>query len=186
MMAFLKLLFIVVIIIIGGLNDSTMICWAAEQGNEYLKYQEPQYSGPSMLSTFAYVLSLLFTFAIVLGLAYWVSRLWGSKMSNFSQQRHLRVVASLPLSAKSSICVVEILEQYYLFGVTDQQVTLLRQIDSDHELALIQSLSNKQSDLGFEKIFRQQINSLDHLSQKFPNVFSQYLGKNQSNNKEKR
>lgn len=144
--------------------------WAAEGTGEYLKYQEPQYGSPSGFSVFSYMLSLLFTFALVVALAYFVSRFWGNKLSLIGKKQPSQIITALSLGTNKGIYVVKIAGEYFVVGVTDHQISLLKTITDPQQIEEL----NQQEPIepeSFQKVLRQQLDSLQHMSGRFPGVF---------------
>jgi|GEM_PF-550169 len=154
---------------------------AAEPTGQYLQYEEPKpavYS--SGLSTLAYIFSLLVTFAIVIGLAYFASRFVGQKMRSKLASGSHKIVATLPLGTNRGVYIVEIAGKFLVLGVTDHTINVLQEIT---ELVEIEKLKEEQisvPETQFDKVFQRQLASLQQLSPKFPNVFNTH---NQSEQK---
>ena len=169
------------------------VVFAADGTGEYLK-QEPQYSGSSSLSVFSYVISLLFTFGVVLALAYFASKFWGNKFSQFTRNENQKVLLTLPLGHNRAVYVVEIVNEYFVLGVTDQNISLLHKITSLEQIEQLKGQSTLNRTDNFGLIFRNQLHSLKHMSRKFPGVFGDDKPadttfnhtKNQSTDSEKR
>ena len=113
-----------------------VLCWwlaalpaaAAQQGGGYLTYQEPPAAGPSVLSTAAYIVTVLLTIGLVVALAYFTSRLLGEKFARRSANGPVRLLASLPLGANRGIYVVDIAGKVLVVGAADHSVTLLQEV----------------------------------------------------------
>lgn len=157
---------------------ATLICLlmislvsAQDQNTDYLKYQEPQPTSSSALSTFGYILSLLFTFSLVIGLAYFTSRFLGYKFGGQINAGNSRIITTLALGPNRALYVVEIAGKVLVLGVTDHSIQMLQEITNTDE---IQNLRNQSLDLAnqnFHQIFQQQFSSLQKMSRKFPLVF---------------
>lgn len=164
---------------------SSGMALAAEAGNDYLVYQEPQTTTASWVSTVAYVVSLLVTFAVIIGLAYFTSRFLGQRMGQLSARAENRILTHLPLGANRAIHVVEIAGKVLVLGVTDHSITLLQEItDEDQVEKLRQQQPATVPSNGFETILQSQLSSLQHMSQRFPSAFGRRH--EQSNEREKR
>lgn len=144
---------------------------AADSTGEYLKVQNPQYASPSGFSVFAYVLSLLFTFGVVLALAYFTSRFWGGKLNQLTKNNNNKVLRTLSLGPHRAVHVVEIVGEYFVLGVTDHNITLLHKITSQEQIEQLKAQDMLAEVTKFELVLRQQLNSLKDMSYKFPNVF---------------
>ncbi|MDU2066173.1 MAG: flagellar biosynthetic protein FliO [Sporomusaceae bacterium] len=144
--------------------------FAADASGEYLKYQEPAATTMSGFSIFSYVISLLFTFGVVVALAYFTSRFWGNKLNLAGRKNSSKILSSLSLGTNRAVYVVEMAGEYLVLGVTDHNITLLQTItdpDKIHEL-LEQNIQESET---FQAVFRSQLHSLQHMSHKFPEVF---------------
>jgi flagellar protein FliO/FliZ len=148
------------------------ITFAANGTGEYLQQvQEPQSASPSGFSVFAYVFSLLFTFGVVLALAYFTSKFWGSKFNQLSKNNNNKVLRTLSLGQHRAVYVVEIVDEYFVLGVTDHNITLLHKITSQEQIEQLKAQNVSTNSENFEVILRRQLNSLKDMSSKFPGVF---------------
>lgn len=161
--------------------------YAATPNGEYLQYQAPKPAeSSSTLSMITYVLSLLVTFAIVIGLAYFASRFVGQKMGRANARGHNKVIATLPLGANRAIYVVEIAGKFLALGVTDHGITVLQEITDQVEIQKMKEAQVSMPETQFDKVFQRQLASLQRLSPKFPNVFKAQTEDEQKHNGEKR
>lgn len=80
------------------------------------------------------ILSLLMVLAVIVVSAYMLKRF--NVIQNTTQ--NLKVVASLPLTAKEKLVVVQVGEKQILLGVTSQQINLIESLD---EPLVIQNVS---------------------------------------------
>lgn len=160
---------------------------AEQQGNDYLKYQEPKPPEVSWLSSIAYIVTLLITFAVVIALAYFTSRFLGYKMGSFVSDGQERILGSLPLGSNRIIYVVEVAGKVMIVGVTDHGIHMLKEIDDPDEIFAIKAraVNHRQNDQ-FGKIFHNQLSSLEQFSKQFPAVFDIRAKRNQDNQSEKR
>lgn len=141
----------------------------------YLNYQEPQPAATSSwLSTIAYVFSLIATFAVVIGLAYFTSRFLGHKMGQASVVGDNRILVTLALGPNRAVYIVEIAGKFFVLGVTEHNITLLEEItDSTRIEKLKQQPAAKTSASNqFDRVFQRQLASLQNMSQKFPTAFN--------------
>lgn len=161
--------------------------WAQETAPDYLKYQEPQPTSISFLSTVSYVFSLLVTFAVVIGLAFFTSRFIGKKTGGSVILSDGKILSSLSLGPNRFIYVVEIAGKYLILGVTEHAINTLHEITNTDEIA---TLKNKvpinPPKNQFEQLFQNRIHSLQEMSNKFPNVFGIRENKRQDDEGEKR
>lgn len=162
----------VYILICLFLIASANIVGAQEAAPDYLKYQEPQPTSISFLSTVSYIFSLLVTFAVVIGLAFYTSRFMGKKMGGLSNSPDGKVMSSLALGPKGYVYVVEIAGRYLVLGVTEHSINLLHEITDVEEIAALkQKKPINPSKSQFEVLFQNHIHALREMSNKFPVVF---------------
>ena len=101
----------------------------------YLEYKEPVISSAnSSASTFFYVLSLIVVFALILLSAWFVSRLLGSKFGANSLSNSGNVVGMIPIDASKKILFVQIDESLLILGVTEQNISILKEINDIEEI----------------------------------------------------
>lgn len=161
--------------------------YAAVPNGEYLQYQAPKpVESSSTLSMITYIFSLLVTFAIVIGLAYFASRFVGQKMGRATAVGHNKVIATLPLGANRAIYVVEIAGKFLALGVTDHGITVLQEITDHLEIEKMKEAQTLGPEIQFDKVFQRQLASLQRLSPKFPNVFKSSTEDEQKHEGEKR
>lgn len=156
---------------------------AVESGNEYLKYQEPvsNSGGISWFSSFAYVFSLLFTFAVVLLLAYMASRFLGRRLGHLGANggRKQQILQVIPLGQQGAIQVVEVGGRILVLGITSQQIQLLLEITDPQEMDRIRSQQDALlqdelfSEIPLNNMLTNSLQRLDALKNKFPRVFDQ-------------
>lgn len=161
--------------------------YAATPNGEYLQYQAPkpaEYS--SGLSMITYIFSLLVTFALVIGLAYFASRFIGRKMGSVAAIGPNKVIATLSLGANRGIYIVEIAGKFLALGVTDHGITVLHEITDQLEIEKMQEAQLSMPETQFDKVFQRQLASLQRLSPKFPNVFKSQTGDEEEHKGEKR
>lgn len=163
------------------------IVYAAEPTGEYLQYQESKPAASSSgLSTLAYVFTLIITFAIVIGLAYFASRFLGQKMGSKLAMGNQRIISTLPMGANRAIYVVEIAGKFLILGVTDHSIHVLQEITDTEEIEKMQAEKASLPATQFDKVFQRQLASLQRLSPKFPNVFNAHQNDEEKHEGEKR
>ncbi|MBC8016288.1 MAG: flagellar biosynthetic protein FliO [Sporomusaceae bacterium] len=171
--------------LIGG--SCLGIVYAAEPTGEYLQYQETKPAAYSSgLSTATYIFSLLITFAVVIGLAYFASRFVGQKMGNKLTSINHKVVATLPMGTNRAVYVVEIAGKFLVLGVTDHMINVLQEITDITEIEKLKAQQIPVPETQFDKVFQRQLASLQRLSPKFPNVFNVHKKNEQEHEGEKR
>lgn len=113
--------------------------YAAEPAtSEYLRYQPPApAAGTNWFSTLAYLLSLLATFAIVLGLAYVATRFLGKKIAPFYEARTgvKHVLLTVQLTPNRAIHVVEIGGKCLIVGAAEQGIAKLDEVQDPQEIS---------------------------------------------------
>ena len=161
--------------------------YAAEPTGEYLQYQEPQPAAYSSgLSTLTYIFSLLVTFAIVIGLAYFAARFFGNKMGSKLATSNRKIIGTLPLGTNRAVYIVEIAGKFLVLGVTDHTINVLQEITDIEEIAKMKAEPISVPEDQFNKVFQRQLASLQQLSPKFPNVFNTHQQNEEKHEGEKR
>ncbi len=146
--------------------------YAAEPNSEYLQYQEPKATNStSWFSTISYVFSLVITFAVVIGLAYFASRFLGKKLGSLSASGNSRIINTLSFGANRAVYTVEIAGKYLILGVTDHNITVLQEITDIEEIEKMKKEQLAVPDNQFDGVFQKQLASLQKLSQAFPTAF---------------
>lgn len=179
-----KYLFVSICLVLFLLSAFSLHVTAQESQGEYLKYQEPQAptGSSSWVSTLAYILSLLATFAVVIGLAFFTSRFLGQKFGHLSVRNINKVLVTLPLGNNRAVYVVEVAGKYLVLGVTDHNITLLQEIVDAAEIEKIRiqgSLSPQQDQ--FKNIFQKHLDTLQQISQIVPLRFDKKYNNQQDN-----
>ena len=159
----------IMIVLLVMLTTGQVNC--QEQQSNYLPYQEPQPPAISLLSSIAYVLTLLVTFAVVIALAYLTSRFLGNKLKAGSVSQGGRVLVIMPLGTNKTLQVVDVAGKVLLLGVTDHAVTLLLEVTDSEDIAKLRDSSTQPAYGEFERVFAKQFASLQQISQKFPGIF---------------
>lgn len=159
-------------------------CTAQAAPNDYLKYQEPQPAATSSFSTFAYILTLIITFAVVIGLAYFTSKFLGQRMGKIGTSGDNRILITFPLGPGKAVYIIELAGKYLILGVTDHSVNLLKEITDQEEIEKLKStVPQLPSSSSFEHIFENHLSTLQSMSQKFPVVFKQTGDQNEKEGK---
>lgn len=182
---FLPLLFLFAFI---GCIFFTGTTYGAENSKEYLQYQEPQApTYTSWLSTVAYVVSLLVTFALVIGLAYFASRFLGQRMGGATLNNNGKVVSYISLGQNKGIYVIDVLGRIFILGVTEHSMTVLKEITDTIEIEKIRAENIFEgSSNQFDQVLQKQLVYLQQLSKKFPIVFDADKKEEEKNSSEKR
>jgi len=135
----------------------------------YLEYQEPQQPQTPFFSTWSSVFSLLATFFVVLALAYLTSRLVANKLK-WSAESGGKIISCLSFGAGRGVYLVEFAGRYWILGVTEHNINLLKELSDDGEIEKFKE-SPVNLNESFDFIFKRQLSSLQQISQKIPAVF---------------
>ena len=163
------------------------LAFAAEPTGEYLQYQDVKPAAYSSgLSMITYIFSLLVTFGLVIGLAYFASRYMGVKMGKAAVNGHQKILDTLPLGTNRAVYIVEIAGKCLVLGVTDHAINVLQEITDSREIQNLKATPLSEPDNQFEKVFQRQLASLQRLSPKFPNVFQTHQQNEEKHEDEKR
>ena len=162
-----------ILIVLGCLSLFAGRVLAAAETGEYLKYQEPQPATSSWLATSGYIVSLLLTFLLVLGLAYLTSRFLGKKMTSGGGLGSGKVYATLSLGPNRAVYVIEIAGKFMVLGVTEQNITMLTEINSLTDIEQLKATENMSVPTEqFGSVFHRQLGLLRQIQKKFPYTFS--------------
>jgi flagellar protein FliO/FliZ len=143
-------------------SSAVQVRAAGEPGTgRYLEYQEPVVTGgASVSSTFAYILGLLLAFGFVLLLAWLASRFIGARFLPRLPAAG-QVLYAMPLDHNKRIVFVEVSGAVLVLGVTEQSVSLLKEIAGAEEIQrLKEDFENR------EGILSCQSKTLDSLQKK--------------------
>jgi len=143
----------------------------------YLKYQEPQQPQTPFFSTWPSVFSLLATFLVVLALAYLTSRLVANK--KWSAGGSGKIISCLSFGSGRGVYLVEFIGRYWILGVTEHNINLLKELSGDGEIEKITEPPAKLNE-PFDLIFKRQLSLLQQISHKFPAIFSRRNDNNHS------
>jgi len=144
--------------------------YAQEKESGYLKYQDPAPPATSILSTIAYIFTLLLAFSVVIGLAYFTSRALGQKLGQGTASNS-RVLTTVPLGTNRTLQIVEIAGKVLLLGVTDHSITLLQEITDQEEITKLRDIPGSSAGSSFDQVFQRQLASLQVMSHRFPAAF---------------
>ena len=84
------------------------------------------------------LLRLAIFLPLVIGLAYWSIR-FGAKKGGYltAASKNMRLLERLSLGPKACLCIVQVSGRYYLLGVTEREITLLRELTDYRETASV-------------------------------------------------
>lgn len=76
----------------------------------------------------------------------------------------------LPLGPNRSVCVVELAERVFMLGVTEQSITLLREITDAEEIDRLhrRMLGGTPADT----VLSRQLHSIEQLTRRIPSIFN--------------
>ncbi len=112
----------------------------------YLEYKEPVITaGSSTLSTFFYILSIVVVFLFVLAGAYFVSKYLGGKMGTGGLFGAPNILGGMPLGQNKSLLFVKLLDTVLVLGVTEHNITLLKEISDEEDIERIKNDFTKKS-----------------------------------------
>jgi len=138
---------------------------------EYLRYQPPApATGSNWLSTLAYLLSLLVTFAVILGMAYLATRFFGKQLGarQGAGGSADRVLLTINLSSNRAVHVVDIGGKCFVLGSAEQGVTRIDVIDDPEEVArLREQAATVQAQPEWEDFMQKQVGALRTLAERF-------------------
>jgi flagellar biosynthetic protein FliO len=104
----------------------------------------------SLVSSF---LKMIFALAIVLGLLiavlYFVKRIMQQTSPAKDNQALINIISSKYLGPKSSILLIEVLDQIIVVGVSNQQMSMLACIDDPGALAKLEVVRSKSGTIDF-------------------------------------
>ncbi len=155
-------------LLFAAATEPALAAEEAAQGGYLSGYDTsiPQPAAMSWWSTAAYLVSLFVIFAFVVGMAYLAARFLGGHFGKPVKTSAGRIVTHLPLGPGRSVCIVEMAGYFLLLGVTEHEITLLREITDSEE---IEKLRRMESDISLSgDMFSQQLGSLSGLAQKIP------------------
>lgn len=139
---------------------------AAENG--YLTYQEPAAnSTATSLSTLAYVFSLLLTFAIVVGLAYFTSKYLSQRLAPAMQSGSMIILDVVSLGTNKALYLVEVGNRVFWLGVTDHSITHLQEFTDASFVAELRAKGGNfpgRTPPTFQNVFQQQIEALQRIT----------------------
>lgn len=99
------------------------------------------------ISLWSSFLKMIFALAIVLGLLigvmYFIKNFMQRSVPSSDQQALINILSSRYLGPKSSIILVEVMEQVIVVGISGQQMTALAHIDDPLSVAKIKAQQNQ-------------------------------------------
>ena len=129
--------------------------------------------GVSWWSAFAYIASLVVVFLFVAFLAYVASRFLGARFGRVLTGGNGRVLTSVSLGPGRSVCAVAIAGRVFLLGVTEHEVSLLREIEDEEEKQRLLQASPQEEPVP-ESPLQRQLASLEALARRMPSAFRKH------------
>ncbi|HHW08101.1 MAG TPA: flagellar biosynthetic protein FliO [Clostridia bacterium] len=83
------------------------------------------------------VLRVIIFLPLVVLLAYWSIKFGASRGQLWQGSGSMRVVERLPLGPKTGLCIVRVGEEYYLIGISEAGVSLLKELPHYRETAQV-------------------------------------------------
>lgn len=80
------------------------------------------------------ILSALIGVAAVLALTYYLSRWYARRMGAIASAKHMKLIDRLPLSKSGSLAIVEIAGKQYVAGISEQNVSLMMELQEPVEM----------------------------------------------------
>lgn len=134
----------------------------------YLTYKEPAAnSTATSLSTIAYIFSLLLTFAIVVGLAFFTSKFLSQRVAHTVQSRNMIIHDVVSLGTSKALYLVEVNNKILLLGVSDHNITSLQEFADEKFIAELRAKGSSlpgHSSPTFQNVFQQQIETLQRMA----------------------
>jgi len=124
----------------------------ATDGEEYL----PAYGGPEEpagISPLRVTVQLLFSLALVIALFYLTARFLKARWGTVVAAKYLAVMDRLSLGANRDIYILRIGSQFFVLGVTGEQISLLQKIE-DPDLLL--ALQEQEKERAFARVLASQ------------------------------
>lgn len=107
----------------------------AQEKTPYLQYKEVTPQAPTTASMLSYVVSLVIVLAVVAFLAYYVSKLFGRGFLRTQRFSTEHIIKNIPIGLNKSLCVVSLHNTLYIIAVSDNNITLLKEISDPKEVA---------------------------------------------------
>ena len=79
------------------------------------------------------LLRLVIFLPLVLLLAYWSIRIGASRGQMWQGSRNLQVMERIALGTKAGLCIVKVGREYYLIGISEQKIELLKELPQYEE-----------------------------------------------------
>ncbi len=87
-------------------------------------------------------IGILIAFIIVLALAYLMARLVGTKFAGYTSGKYMKVIDRIFLGRDKWVCVIQVGNQYYIVGITGQNMEFLGQISQQELIPLYSEEAN--------------------------------------------
>jgi len=81
-------------------------------------------------------IGILIAFVIILALAYLAARFTGAKLAGYTTGRYIKVIDRIFLGRDKWVCLIQVGNQYYLVGITGQNMEFLGQVSQQDLIPL--------------------------------------------------
>lgn len=86
------------------------------------------------MKDFLSIFAALIGVAAVLALTYYLSRWYARRMGAIASAKHMKLIDRLPLSKTGSLAIVEIAGKQYVAGISEQNVSLMMELEERIEI----------------------------------------------------
>lgn len=158
-----RIIWVLVIMVVSVGALGLLFAWA----NSNLPTTEVMADGtPDQLSSpfyfFGVFLKLIGVLLLLFGIAYFVRRWKGNSQTTQAAKSQMKVIESLRLSPRQALHLIKAGDQVFLVGATDQNLTLVSEVDVTDDLAVeMQTSSVPTPALDFGKIFSNKLKQTD-------------------------
>ncbi|WP_252227769.1 FliO/MopB family protein [Caldicoprobacter algeriensis] len=81
-------------------------------------------------------IGILIAFIVVLVLAYLTARFVGTKFAGYTSGKYIRIIDRIFLGKDKWVCIIQVGSQYYIVGITSQNMEFLGQISQQELIPL--------------------------------------------------
>ena len=92
----------------------------------------------------------LFSFALVLALAYFTTKFLSKKMTNYNKSEKMNIVDTISIDNNNKISIVKILEEYYVISINNNGINLIDKLDTVEILLNDDSKNKKHNEVKFK------------------------------------
>lgn len=106
-------------------------------------------------------LKLLGVLLLLFGIAYFVRKWKGTSEVTQSTKNQMQMIETLRIAPRQALHLVKAGEQVFLIGATDQQLSLVSEVDLTEELSTVLEKSSAETAVSFGKIFSNKMKQTD-------------------------